>query len=239
MTVAAPTRVVLVRHGESVATVERVVGGHKGCTGLSARGGRQVELLANRLVSGGELAGASAVYSSILPRALETADGIAGALGLSDVRADCRFCELHPGEADGMAWEEAVRRFRPDYRPGDRTLQDRMAPGAESWAEMVDRVRDRLDELVADHAGSTVVVACHGGVVLSSMLSFLGLAAGGIGRSALDPPENTSLTEWTHEEGGWTLVRYNDHAHLVLDPAGAPSPASSATAGAPAPPAAV
>ena len=42
------TRVVLIRHGEAVCNVESVVGGIKGCKGLTALGRRQVQALAGR-----------------------------------------------------------------------------------------------------------------------------------------------------------------------------------------------
>ncbi len=67
-----PTRLVLIRHGESRSTVDRVVGGHRGCTGLTDRGVRQAKALRDRLARTGELAGAAAVLTSVLPRAIET-----------------------------------------------------------------------------------------------------------------------------------------------------------------------
>ena len=42
------TRLLLVRHGESVAQVEGIIGGPKGCKGLSDKGRDQVALLRDR-----------------------------------------------------------------------------------------------------------------------------------------------------------------------------------------------
>jgi 2,3-bisphosphoglycerate-dependent phosphoglycerate mutase len=67
------TRIVLVRHGESLAQELGILGGHTGCTGLSTRGRRQAGALRERLASTGELAGAAALYASVMPRAIETA----------------------------------------------------------------------------------------------------------------------------------------------------------------------
>ncbi len=75
------TRLVLVRHGEAQTHVDQVIGGHRGCTGLSELGRRQAAALRDRLASTGELASATALWSSILPRAVETADIIAPAIG--------------------------------------------------------------------------------------------------------------------------------------------------------------
>src|ERR1700737_4528107 len=100
------TRLVLIRHGESRATVDQVVGGHEGCRGLSELGVRQVQALAGRLAKSGELGTVDAVLTSVLPRAIETAELIAPAVGWApeDVQRDCALCELHPGECDGMTW---------------------------------------------------------------------------------------------------------------------------------------
>ena len=116
------TRIVLVRHGEAVCNVSGVCGGPVGCTGLTDRGRAQVSVLAERLSETGELAGADALYASILPRAVETAVLLAPALQGPDDHGpmvpvqECGFCELHPGEADGLDWADFSSRFgNPDW----------------------------------------------------------------------------------------------------------------------------
>ncbi|HVL02915.1 MAG TPA: phosphoglycerate mutase family protein, partial [Acidimicrobiales bacterium] len=71
------TRLLLVRHGESQAQVDRVVGGPTGCTGLSDLGRRQVIALAERWQDAGFVA--DRLFSSTLPRAAETAELLAPA----------------------------------------------------------------------------------------------------------------------------------------------------------------
>jgi len=209
-----PTRVVLVRHGEAQCHVDQIVGGVKGCTGLSDLGRRQAAALRDRLASSGELAGADVLYSSTLPRATETAELIAPALGGLAVKQDEDLCELHPGQADGITWED----FRERYLwPGgrDTSFYQPMAPGAESWAVFSARVGSVLTRLASDHAGETVVIACHGGVIENSFRA--------LGHLSLSPQyllriDNTSITEWERPRGTqerrWTLVRFNDAAHL-------------------------
>ncbi|MGI8683928.1 MAG: histidine phosphatase family protein [Acidimicrobiales bacterium] len=215
----APSRIVLVRHGEAQCHVDQVVGGLNGCSGLSDLGRRQATALRDRLAASGELAGADLLYASTLPRAIETAEILAPALGGLAVRQDEDLCELHPGEADGITWEE----FRDRYTwPGgwDTSFYRPMAPGAESWALFSARVGGVLTRLTADHAGRTVVVACHGGVIENSFRA--------LGHLPLNPQfllriENTSVTEWERptgiDERRWTLVRFNDAAHLANLPA--------------------
>ena len=145
------TRIVLVRHGEAECNINRVIGGPKGCTGLTDLGRVQVNALADRLYESGELRGATALYSSVLPRAIETAKRLRPVVGpgpkaLGPVRQRCDLCELHPGEADGMEWTEMVETFGvPDW-DNDPTVP--IAPGGESWSGFVDRASAAVRGLV-------------------------------------------------------------------------------------------
>jgi len=215
----AETRIVLVRHGESLAQERRVVGGH-GCEGLSSLGVRQVEALRDRLLRSGELAGTTALYSSVMARAVQTAQILAPALGGLEVEQDCDFCEGHPGpESDGMPWEEFDQRWPAPAEWSPDVVRE---PGGESYAQMRARVSARLDKVAERHQGETVVVVCHGGVVVHSMLRWLEMEPmGGRTRAWLDPV-NSSLTEWRMAENPmWRseieLVRFNDHGHLCGD----------------------
>ncbi|MGA2521192.1 MAG: histidine phosphatase family protein, partial [Acidimicrobiales bacterium] len=119
---------------------------------------------------------------------------------------------LHPGEADGLSWDEFRDRYgEPDF---DTDPDAVVAPGGESWSSFVARASGALRRVAASHPGGQVVVVCHAGVIEASMLAFLPVAPGR-GRLGL-PTEHTSLTEWEAGAEGWPwrLVRYNDAAHL-------------------------
>lgn len=195
-------------------TVDQVVGGHEGCTGLSPHGRKQAAALRDRLRRTGELSDVAALYASVLPRAIETAEIMAPALGDLEVAQECGVCEIHPGEADGITWEEFKQRYGvPTRSPADRYRS--WAPGAESWAMFVARVGASLLQLAERHAGHNVVIACHGGVIESSFVALGGLP---IARPFDLFVENTSMTEWVtaDDDGGrWHLARYNDAAHLA------------------------
>jgi len=89
-----------------------VVGGPVGCGGLTERGRAQAAALSERLSMSREFDDAVALYTSVLPRSIETAQLIAEGLpeGLAAIE-DCDLCELHPGESDGMTWDEMVAAF--------------------------------------------------------------------------------------------------------------------------------
>ena len=206
------TRLLLVRHGQSVAQVEGVIGGQKGCRGLSDLGRVQVRRLADRWRK--LEVTADVLVSSTLPRAVETAEILAEVFGLP-IEQHEGLCEIVPGECDGMRWSDFQEQFRSeDYRWDPHTP---LGPGAESWVAFMDRVSSTITEIVERHHGRTVVAAVHGGVVDGSIVHFLGLPrdAGNV----LDS-NNASVTEWEHSErpwrpgAGWRLRRFNDHAHL-------------------------
>ena len=225
MPAPSATRIVLVRHGEAVCNVSGVCGGPVGCEGLTDRGRAQVAVLRDRLTETGELAGADALYASILPRAIETALLLAPALQGPDAAEtmepvhECGFCELHCGEADGLDWSDFSARFgNPDWD----TDPDRLiAPGGESWTGFVNRVSVTLDTVAARHPGELVVVACHAGVIESSLLAKLPVEGGLTGARMKLRTQHASLTTWEVDAGKWKLAGYNDGAHhLAADAVG-------------------
>lgn len=206
------TRVVLIRHGESLCNVDGVVGGHQGCSGLSREGQMQAQKLRDRLLATAELASADALYSSRLDRAVQTANTILPAVGggALDVISSCSLCELHPGEADGLSWKDCRERYGvPDWEHDPSAV---VSPGGETWIGFVDRASGTVRELADRHSGGLVVIACHGGVIEASLLSFLPIETRS--RPLGLPTSYTSLTEWEQAASGWRLVRYNDVAHL-------------------------
>ncbi|GAC1316522.1 MAG: histidine phosphatase family protein [Acidimicrobiales bacterium] len=203
------SRLALIRHGQSRATVDGIVGGERGCRGLTDTGHRQAAALAARLRRTGELDGADVLVSSTLPRAIETAEHLAPILR-RPLLEDRALCELHPGVGDGLTWAEwdrAYGSFDLGSEP-DRPL----SPGGESWAAFGARARAAL-QAWAERAAFAVLV-CHGGIIEQSMVL-------GFDRADLTPPgghlatpPNTSITEWRVTAGVWDLVRYADAAHL-------------------------
>jgi probable phosphoglycerate mutase len=208
--IASGTRLVIVRHGEAVSNVEDSLGGHDSCRGLTEQGRRQVEALAERVRESGELRGAAALYTSVLPRAIETAEILAPALDDLPIEQTCSLCERHVGIADGLTWAEYEATYGREV-PGvddDRA----MAPGGESWAAFLDRAEAALCDVMTAHPEQLVVIAAHGGIVGSSVIRFLGLPMNGAGFRGY--ADNSSITEWEWTGRRWWFVRYNDAAHL-------------------------
>lgn len=207
------TRLVLIRHGESVATVTRRIAGRRTCSGLSPLGRRQAEALRDRLADTGELH-ADVLVASDFPRARETAEIIQPALRLP-LRIDPDVGEHDPGpDCDGLTFAEFVDRHGYVDWASNPYLNG--FPGGETLADFQHRAASALHRLAAEHQGRTVVVVCHGGVIDVALRSFL--RAPMTGDFELHT-WNTSLTEVQHtDRGRWRLVRYNDVAHLHAVP---------------------
>lgn len=221
MTDAAETTLIFVRHGESEVNVQRIFGGEESCSGLSDLGRRQAEALSERWRAGGEPQ-VEVLYSSSLPRALETAHILNPALGDLPVEIEDDLIELRPGDADGMRFDDLEDAYGPlDYKSRPHSP---IAPNAESSEVFFHRTTRGIEHVLANSVGKTVLVACHGGVIDVAFRYLLDLPR----RGNFDLwTLNTSITEFRAHDAGeqrgrWRLVRYNDHAHLAGLPAETP-----------------
>ncbi len=205
------TRLVLIRHGEARCNAEGVVGGPLGDGGLTDLGRAQAGALARRLAATRELDDATALYTSILGRSIETARVIAPGLPGLAALADCDLCELHPGAADGLTWAELVER----YGAVDWSVEPDVAfsPGGESWLDFYERCARAIATLVARHPGERVVAVVHGGVIEQAIK----ILNGSDPRERLGlRTEHCSLTEIEFDGTRRRLLRYNDVAPLSL-----------------------
>jgi broad specificity phosphatase PhoE len=231
------TRLLMVRHGDSHHKADGVNGGPRGCRGLTDRGRDQAARLCERLSLDGVALGAldlsdrPVVYSSIIPRAIETAQIVAGASASppvlnsgAELIRDCGLCTYHmPDWADGLPWDE----IRREHSRTDGGLFHPFQEGNESWADLVLRVSKTLTAIAARHVGTTTVVVTHAEAVEASLVTFGSLP---IHRAFDIKVAPTSVTEWVtqddpsapwepeHHPGlpvRWTLARLNDAAHVT------------------------
>ena len=192
-TPAAPTRFVLVRHGEASGNRElRYLGSSD--VPLTERGQQQARQLAG-VVGAYAL---DALYTSPLQRARATAEAIASATGLT-VRewADLR-------EEDFGAWERMTRAevLASDgerlaaWESGAATAP----PGGESLADVRARVVASAAALAAQHPGATMALVSHVGPIKALLCAALDLPLSGARRIWLDPA-SISVVEWRPPSG--------------------------------------
>lgn len=165
-----PTRLLLLRHGQTELSVQRRYSG-RGNPELTELGRRQAQAAARYLAHRG---GIAAVISSPLQRAYDTATVAAKALGL-DVAVDDDLIETDFGVWEGLTFLEAAER---DPELHTRWLRDTSTapPGGESFDAALERVRRVRDRITADYPGATVLIVSH--VTPIKMLLRMALDAG-------------------------------------------------------------
>jgi probable phosphoglycerate mutase len=153
---AIPTRVLLLRHGQSPLSVDRRYSG-RGNPRLTEVGLAQADAAAASVAA--RYPGATAVVSSPLDRARSTAGPVAAGLGV-EVEVDEGFTETDFGGWEGLTFREAAERDPEVHREwlGDTAVAP---PGGESFDVVGSRVSAALDGLLTRHAGTTVVLVSH------------------------------------------------------------------------------
>lgn len=152
------TTLLLVRHGETDWNREGRFQGHAD-TPLNEAGRAQAEQLAASL--DGELV--TAVYTSPLARARETAEIVAAPLGL-DPLPDARLKEIDVGSWTGLTMAEIENRFPEELRRWREEVHHGWLDG-ESYQELGTRVIAGVREIAERHAGGTVLIVGHGGTL--------------------------------------------------------------------------
>ncbi|MBW8482594.1 histidine phosphatase family protein [Actinomadura parmotrematis] len=170
------TRIVLVRHGETVWHEENRYAGSSDVA-LTANGIRQAE----RLAAWAADAGLAAVYSSDLKRARITAEHCARAAGLPP-RADARLRELDFGDGEGLTRAEMRDRFPAALDAFLRTPASAPLPGGEDPAAAAARFTACLDDLTRRHEGGRVLVVAHSTAIRLALCGLLGLPLDGYRR---------------------------------------------------------
>lgn len=199
------TRIVAIRHGETAWNAESRLQGQLDIP-LNALGQRQAAALAEALRD----EGLAAVYASDLGRAWQTACALAGPLGLPlqpepGLRERCfGMLQGHTYQEIDARWPVQARRWRvrdPDFEP----------EGGESLRRFQARCLATVERLSQSHAGQTIALVSHGGV-----LDSLYRAANHL---PLDLPRtwllgNAVINRLLHSPQGLSLVGWNDGAHL-------------------------
>lgn len=149
------TRLLLLRHGQTELSVHRRYSG-RGNPPLTDTGRQQADAAARYLAQRG---GIAAVISSPLQRCRDTAEAAAKLLRL-DVTVDEDLTETDFGAWEGLTFAEAAERDPDLHR---RWLKDTATqpPDGESFDAVQQRVLAARDRIVADHAGTTVLVVSH------------------------------------------------------------------------------
>jgi len=204
------THVVIIRHGQSQGNAEGRFGGHTD-TPLSPRGRKQAQATARALAS----ERFAAIYSSDLPRAIETASPLAKLVGVRLETTDA-LRERSVGVMEGLTFEEAAEQHPEQYQALLRRDFEHVLAGGESYRQTLDRASRQLDEAIEQHKGGRIALFAHTGTICILILHLMG---------ALDAPElkpvwiataNCGIARFDLRDDGFVRVlTINDTRHLA------------------------
>jgi probable phosphoglycerate mutase len=204
-----PTTIILCRHGESEGNRDARFGGHSP-TPLTEHGRSQARATGQRLAD----AGVDAVYSSDLPRALETAEIIAGVAGASRPLVTPLLRERSVGIFTGLTFAEAQARFPDEYQALLRRDPDSCPPGGETYTQCRNRAAEFMERVIAEHLGQRVLFVSHHLTLFQLVLHILDV------ESVAEPRfyvriDNCALHRFErYPDGVWQVLAFNDAAHL-------------------------
>lgn len=150
-----PTRILLIRHGQSTWNAEGRWQG-RADPPLSELGQDQARRAADRLSEVGAFDG---IGSSNLQRAIHTSELLAARAGVGLIGRYPGLDERSAGEWEGLTRAEIEASY-PGWLDADRRPDD-----YELDASIRDRGRDALVELAAAFPGAQIAVVSHGGVI--------------------------------------------------------------------------
>ena len=204
----APATFLLLRHGETALTPEkRFSGSGGGDPELSATGRRQAACAAEAFAARGTV---QEIVSSPLRRCRETAEAVAGRLGL-EVRVEDGLRETDFGLWEGLTFAEVRERHGADLTAWLASPDVAPTGGGESFAEVAERVSAARDRLIARYAGSTVLLVTHVTPIKTLVRLALGAPPESLYRMELSPASVSTVAYYA--DGNPSLRLLNDTSH--------------------------
>jgi len=197
-------RVLLIRHGQTDWNVD---GRWQGTLpiGLNDMGRTQAESLAIYLAR----RQIGSIYTSQLPRALETALALGQAVGVVP-QIDERLQEFNLGVFQGLTRAEIDQQYPDEWRDFEANYWDYSVKNGESRRALQKRAHEVFQDIVTNGNGPEVAIVSHGGTI-RTLLHRLFEGAPELNHFHV---ENTSLTTIERDGDGWRLHELAAMPHL-------------------------
>jgi broad specificity phosphatase PhoE len=166
------TQFCLVRHGQTDWNLEGRYQGQSDIP-LNEIGRNQVRVLAQKIKG----CSFSAIYTSDLERAYETARILAASLRLP-VICDSRLREINQGQWEGQLVDDIKIRFAGLWQQRTLDPASLRPPGGETVAEVAKRVYATMDDITHLHPNTSVLVSSHGLVLATVICKVRGIPLG-------------------------------------------------------------
>ena len=198
------TTLFLVRNADTEFSRDHRVAGRRDIA-LSADGRRQAERLRDQLAR----LDIAEILASPLPRAVETAEIVAGALGLGVVR-DPRLVDFAAGEWEARSHAEISA--SAEYRRFIENPVSDGIPGGERLIDVRDRIVAAVSQALADNElGANIMLVSHAGPLRVLLAHYLGMSLIHYHRLRLSPASVSAL-RFESEEGVPRVLTMNCNA---------------------------
>lgn len=201
------TRLLFVRHGQSVANLERYFAGQID-PALTELGLRQAERTAEFIANTYSV---DAVYSSDLQRAYCTGLAVSKRLGLP-ITIDQGLREIFAGSWEGRGFDELAAEQSPAYVQWHADIGNAKCPDGETVAELADRVYQTVRRIAEANEGKTVVLASHATPIRTVEWTASGKDLGFMRQ--IPWVTNASVSEFLYENGELKPVAISQDRHL-------------------------
>jgi broad specificity phosphatase PhoE len=199
------TFVYLVRHGQTAWNKEEIFRGRADVP-LNERGLKEAELAAEYF-RGKRV---DAIYASPISRAIQTAEKIAGVLGLKVV-PHSGITDMSFGDWEGRPIKE-VEQSDPDrFRLWKEEPHLLKVPGGETLEEVRTRTTAALEEVIPSHAQGTVILVSHRVITKVLICAILGLDNSHFWQIDQD---STAINLIRYKHGKYALSLMNETCHL-------------------------
>ena len=186
-----PTRIYLIRHGETPLTPSRIFSGAGGSDPeLSERGREDAKSVAQELA----LRKPDVIIASPMVRTRQTAQIISDISGI-DYSCDEAWIEASFGRWDGLSVAEVKEKYPDEYREWVSSASFAQG-GGESYEDVMARTEEAIDNLVGEYPGKTVVVVTHNVVVKAAVCLALSAPIESIFHVDIAPCSITTVDIW-------------------------------------------
>jgi len=201
------TKLLLIRHGQSIANFELAFVGHIDAD-LTETGLKQAQKTAEFVKANYNV---DRVYASDLKRAFKTGKAASDIFDV-EIIPNKNLREIYAGEWEGNKFNHLAKMFETEYNVWLTDIGNAHPNGGESVKELGKRIMAELETIAIENDGKTIVVATHATPirVMQSLVQ-----TGGLEEMKNIPwVSNASVTELIYDSGSWHFEKISQDEHL-------------------------
>lgn len=202
------TKLILVRHGQSMANIDKVIAGSNDSP-LTELGIMQAHKTAQYIKDNYTV---DKVYASDLSRAFLTGKMIADEFGLETIPVP-ELREINCGVWQGMDFDDIKQQYPEEYEKWHTDIGNFEAIGGESTKQVYDRVSKAIIKLTDENSDKTIVVAGHS-FALRTFVCYV-KCKDIRGMQNIENIPNSSLTVIDYDKGEFKIEILGYDGHLA------------------------